>query len=71
MISWDKGRIKNIKRTTRRVKKNIKSMKAKKFKANKIDRGHEIPMMTKTVPELTVKREMNIGEKAVRRRCQN
>ena len=71
MISWDKGRIKNIKRTIRRVNKIIKSMKAKKFKASKIDRGHEVPMMTKTVPELTVKRGINIGEKAVRRRCQN
>ena len=43
MISWDKGGIKKINRTIRHVNRSIKSMKARKSKANKIDRGHEIP----------------------------
>ena len=46
MISWAKGRIKNIKRSIRRVNKSIKSIKTRKPKANKIDTGHKIPMMT-------------------------
>ena len=42
IISWDLGRTKKIKRTTRRVNKSIKSMKAMKSKDKKNDRGYEI-----------------------------
>ena len=60
MISWAKGRIKKMKRTIRCLNKSIKSMKARNSKANKINRGHEIPTMTKIAPELTLKRVMKI-----------
>ena len=43
MISWAQSRINKIKRALRRASRNIMSMKARKSKPNKIDRGYEIP----------------------------
>ena len=41
MISWAQGHIKKIKRTLRGVTRSIRSVKARKSKPNKIDRGDD------------------------------
>ena len=70
MISWSKGRIKKIKRSLRHVNKSIKSMKGRKSKANKIDRGHAIPNDDQDCTRID-NEETKIGEKLVLKKCQN
>ena len=73
MLEWLVGLKKELKKDQKNYEareKGIKSMKARKSKANKIE-GVGSPMMTKIFPALIVKRVMKIGEQVVLRRHQN